>query len=305
MCDKPGDDRPSGSCVDMGKAKSAIRTFLLLMDPMIDRVGLAVSPPAVGPRAGSGDSPSNVCSMPVDTNQWFGYDAWSPWWMTGAGTGYRSQDRAFYVVSSLTDDDVDNNPTDDYVIKNPDGTTSLNTAGSGLVQTLNCVKANGSTSYSMAIVEAQHELDTHGRGGVQDVIVFFTDGGANVTQETAGGHWNGSSPWNMRPCGAGVSATDRLPSSTVVYTIGYDLENQESDRQRCNTPESNGHSDFSNPKEVCQTWGCTPQAALLAMASEPNNFYYTANASDLKKIFIRIAADLQRPASRLLDDSTP
>ena len=117
MCDAPGDDRPSNRCEDLGQARAGVQRFVSLMDPKIDRVGLAVTPPAVGPQAGGGDTPGNTCAMPLDTNRWFGYDAWAPYWETGAGTGYRGQDRAFYVVSSLTDDDVDNDPTDDYVVK--------------------------------------------------------------------------------------------------------------------------------------------------------------------------------------------
>ena len=261
MCDAPGDDRPSNKCEDLGQARAGVRTFVSLMDPKIDRVGLAVTPPAVGPRAGGGDSPNNVCGMPLDTNQWFGYDAWSPWWQTGAGSGYRSQDRAFYVVSSLTDDDVDNDPTDDYVVQDPvTGNWSLNSAKSGLVQTIDCVHANGSTSYAMALVEAQHELAAHGRAGVQDVIVFFTDGGANVAQDTAAGplerkHALDDSPLRRgrRGCQAreGSPASSSTRSATTSRT--RTIRSSAATRRTATATRTS-----ATPKEVCRDLGLQP-----------------------------------------------
>jgi hypothetical protein len=44
---------------------------------------------------------------------------------------------------------------------------------------------------------------------------------------------------------------------------------------------------------------------MVAMASDPTNFYNKPNPGQLNTIFTRIAADLQRPASRLIDDNTP
>ena len=45
--------------------------------------------------------------------------------------------------------------------------------------------------------------------------------------------------------------------------------------------------------------------AIRAMASDPANFYNKPNPGQLNSIFTRIAADLARPAARLIDDNTP
>ena len=310
MCDTKD---ANGNCIDLEGARTGISTFISMMDPKLDRVGLAVTPPATGPsdyRTVNGhqvknpDSPDDACAKPTSADNYYGFDAWAPWWQTGSGSGYRGSDRAFYVVQSLSDDDVDGNPSDDYVTKDANGVWDLNSS-SPLVSTLACIQAAGSTSYSMAIDEAQHELDAHGRPDVQDVIVFFTDGGANTRPDFANGYWSDSSPWTTRPCGSGVEASARLPSDTAVYAIGYNLENQESNSQRCQRPGSSGHQDNSQPKETCQTWGCTPQAALMAIASKPENFYYTADANALRILFARVAGDVLTNASRLVDNNLP
>ena len=41
------------------------------------------------------------------------------------------------------------------------------------------------------------------------------------------------------------------------------------------------------------------------MATDPANFYNKPNPGQLNTIFTRIAADLSRPAARLIDDNTP
>jgi Putative Flp pilus-assembly TadE/G-like len=332
MCDTKD---ANGKCIDLEAARNGIATFISMMDPKLDRVGLAVTPPATGPsdysmqdaqpclqwkpfkpktdanctqwtqvQVKNPDSPSDACAAPTSGNNYYGLDAWAPWWQTGSGSAYQGQDRAFYVVSSLSDDDVDGNPNDDYVVKDANGIWDLNPS-SPLVSTLACIKSGGSTSYSLAIDEAQHELTAHGRPDVQDVIVFFSDGGANSTQDVAAGYWTDSTPWPTRPCGQGVEASKRLPSDTAVYSIGYNLENQTANSQRCQKPGTSGHQDNNQPKEVCQTWGCTPQEALKAIASKPENFYYTADANQLKTLFQRVAGDVLTNASRLVDNDLP
>ena len=306
MCDVKVD----GQCRDLEAARLGLQTFVSVMDPQLDRVGLAVTPPAVGPRAGQGDSPNDVCAKPTNSGFYYGFDAWAPWWDTAPATGYRGQDRAHYVVSSLTDDDVDNDPTDDYVIRDANGDWVLNT-NSGLVNTINCVQAAGSTSYAVAITEATRELAEHGRPDVQDVIVFFTDGGANTAHDN-GPHWSGNSPWYSRPCGSGVQAADLAKQvsdsegrHTVFISIGYDLENQEASNQRCQRPGSGGHQDNGQPQETAQVWGRTPQEALQAMASVPENFYYTANPDELQQLFLQVAGEVLANAARLVDNDLP
>ena len=61
-------------------------------------------------------------------------------------------------------------PDFDYLTQTGNGGWQLNNS-SNLLSKLNCLTAAGTTSYSNAIDEAQHELDVHGRGNVQDVMI--------------------------------------------------------------------------------------------------------------------------------------
>jgi Flp pilus assembly protein TadG len=311
MCAGGPSDAPNANpqrCRDLDAAREGMSTFLSLMDPKLDRVGLAVTPPVVGPPAGGGDSGSGMaCDKPDQNDFYFGFDTWAPWWDTSSGS-YRGQDRGFYVVSSLSDDDVDNNPSDDYVIKDANGDWDLNNS-SDIVSKLACTKAAGSTSYAIAIDEARHELQAHGRADVQDVIVFFTDGGANTAHDN-GTHWSGNSPYFNQPCAAGVHAAslakgdaDTQGRHTAIYTIGYDLENQTSAQQRCQRPSSDGHQNTSGSAQP--EVGITPQQALQAMASVPENFYYTADSNALQLLFARVAGDVLTNAARLVDNDLP
>ena len=50
---------------------------------------------------------------------------------------------------------------------------------SALVQTVSCLRMGYGTSYATALERAQAELEEHGNPGVDGVIVFLSDGGAN------------------------------------------------------------------------------------------------------------------------------
>jgi hypothetical protein len=73
---------------------------------------------------------------------------------------------------------------------------------SALVSTINCTRAAGETAYANALEKAQAELELHGRSDADDVIVFFSDGAANVGPT----YYPASSPYRMRPCGQGVAS---------------------------------------------------------------------------------------------------
>jgi hypothetical protein len=154
---------------------------------------------------------------------------------------------------------------------------------------IDCVAAAGSTSYSNAIDEAQHELDVHGRGDVQDVIVLLSDGAANTTPRWVPEYLD-TPEWRARPCGSGVEAAARAKQrGTIIYSIGYDLNGLGTDYEQCRRPGGELES-------------LTAFDAIRAIASEPDNFYNKPDPGQLNAIFTRIAADLQRPAARLIDD---
>ena len=266
MCQKSNgaDDHPQ--CTDLNNAKDGIRTFLGFMDPDLDHVGFAVFPPAY--------NQNSLCVTPTNSAQRYGYDTWWPYWLTGPG----NQTPGIYGINSLADD---------YLV--PSGGSWALNPGSSLIQRIDCVESAGTTSYVNSIEEAQHELEIHGRGDVQDVIVFLSDGAANTAPRWISSYME---PWRNRPCAAGVEAA-RLAkeSGTIIYTIGYDLNGLGTDYEQCRTPGGALES------------GITAYDAIRQIASEPDNFYNKPDPGQLNTIFTRIAADLQRPAARLIDDS--
>ncbi len=77
---------------------------------------------------------------------------------------------------------------------------------SNLVKTINCVQANDRTAYANALEAAQAELDANGRSNAPDIIVFLSDGAANIGPT----YYPTSSPYRMQPCHQGVwSAAER------------------------------------------------------------------------------------------------
>jgi Flp pilus assembly protein TadG len=256
VLDRTGSMCDDPGCTDLNNAKEGIRTFLGFMDPDIDHVGLAVFPPAI---------PNNRCAVPPRTPFNYNYDT----------TDSR------YVISSLQYD---------YLL--PDG--SLNPA-STLVQMLGCTQAAGRTSYADAIEESMTELATHGRGNVQDVIVFLSDGAANT-----GSKWRGNdTPYRLQPCHQGVwSANTAKTNNMLVYTIGYGLAPDFSSGEQCHPYNWSGgqQSNLEQPPILARE-------ALMQMATEPDNFYDKPTPGQLNYIFTRIAADISRPAARLIDDS--
>jgi hypothetical protein len=163
---------------------------------------------------------------------------------------------------------------------------------SNLVQMLNCVQGAGSTAFVQAIDEAQHELDTNGRGNVQNVIVFLSDGAANEDVGQLPSYMD-TSYYHQHPCYAGIRAAQNAKGlGTIIFTIGYDLNGLGTDYEQCKT--SSGSKD-----------SITSFDTIKQIASDPSDFYNKPDPGTLNYIFTRIAADLSRPASRLIDDNTP
>jgi hypothetical protein len=168
----------------------------------------------------------------------------------------------------------------------------LNTS-SDLVTTLNCQRGGGETSYANALEQAQAELDRDGRPGVQDVIVFFSDGAAN----TGPSYYPTSSPYRKQPCHQGVTSAGAAKSrGTVVYSIGYDLDALNGGANRCTAYS------FTGPDEQPPI---TAYSALQQIASNANTFYNQPGPGELNTIFTQVAADIQRGAAGLVDNSTP
>jgi len=270
MCQKSNgaDDHPT--CTDLASAKEGIKTFLGFMDPNLDHVGLSVFPPAYNQQS--------HCVTPTNGQQRYGYDTYFPYWIPAPG----GQTPGLYAIASVEDD---------YLVPNGSGGWKLaSSSQSWLVNTIDCVESAGTTAYANAIDEAQHELNEHGRGNVQDVIVFLSDGAANTTPRWVSSYLD-TPQWRSQPCASGVEAARMAKNSgTIIYSIGYDLNGFGTDFEKCRQP--NGQLEG----------GITAFDAIQQIASEPRNFFNKPDPGQLNTIFTRIAADLQRPAARLIDD---
>jgi hypothetical protein len=164
---------------------------------------------------------------------------------------------------------------------------SLNTS-SNLVSTINCVQGGGGTSYSNAIESAQAELDAHGRSDVQDVIIFLSDGAANLGPS----YYSTSSPYRTQPCHQGVtSAGYSKAKGTIVYSIGYALNDA-----------TGGCTSYTGAAEKP---AITVTQALQGIATSPANFYNQPNPGQLNTIYTDIAKDIGRGTSALTSDTTP
>jgi hypothetical protein len=182
MCqDSNGNDDPA--CTDLVNARSGMMAFLGEMDSSIDRVGLAVFPPAA--------SQGTRCSKPASANNY----------------AYNSQS-APYVIVPLSSD-----------YKAP-GPTGAITQQSSLVSTINCVKGGGGTAYATAIDKARAELETNGRANAWKVIILLTDGAANTAPSYyASSSSYKTQPCHQGINSAQIAKNEKF----LVYAIGYDL----------------------------------------------------------------------------------
>jgi hypothetical protein len=312
----PGQNDPN--CTDLKNARNGVRAFVNNLDPSIDKVGLALFPPVLDkswrascPAGGytpwTGTSNPNAPPYPNQDGKYYAYDQW--WAADGSkkppGTP-SSSDSSVYVVADL--EGADGTPADDYLVKNAQGNWILNETQSGgpgtsaFLQRLGCTSGAGSTSYALSLEEAQYQLSLRGRGNVQDVIIFLSDGAANTSPRDVGSHWSGGGTWWQRPCGAGVQAASNIKAGgTIIYTIGYDLDAGSGAPEKCRQPNANGHSNGGNPVEV----GYDAFTAIQAMATTPQHFYNKPNPGDLTQIFLAIAKDLSASRGRLIDNTNP
>jgi hypothetical protein len=159
---------------------------------------------------------------------------------------------------------------------------------SNLVQTINCVRGNGTTAYANALEKAQAELDRGGRSNVPDIIVFLSDGAAN----TGPTYYSTTSPYRRQPCHQGVwSAANIKSRGTLIYSIGYDLDALNGGANKCQRWDGTNESPT-----------ITAYTAISQIASRPDTFYNQPGPGELKTIFTAIAADIGKGSSSLIDN---
>ena len=134
------------ACTDLNNAREGMKTFLTYLEPTTQWVGLAVLPPA----------PANECGARLHPHT------------TRRELRPTGRTRKYTIVP-LSNDYSNNRVLD---------------PNSDLVYTINCQKGNGYTAYANALEAAQQELDANGRPDVKDVIVFLSDGAANIGPST-------------------------------------------------------------------------------------------------------------------------
>ena len=159
---------------------------------------------------------------------------------------------------------------------------------SDLVRTIECQQGEGRTAYANALEAAQRELDRSGRPDVKDVIIFLSDGAANIGPT----YHSTSSPYRTQPCHQGVwSASDIKDGDTQIYSIGYDLDALNGGANKCTSYTGADERPF-----------ITAYQALEQIASSDDAFYNQPNPGELRTIFTKIAADLAQGSSALIDD---
>jgi hypothetical protein len=165
----------------------------------------------------------------------------------------------------------------------------LNTS-SQLVSTINCIKAAGETSYATAIEKAQAELVTHGRPDVEHVIIFFSDGAANIGPN----YYSMGSDYRTRPCHQGVTSAENVRGEgSSIFSIGYDLNADDGGANVCR------YKGFTGPLEVP---AITAYAALQGIADSGDHFFVQPGTGDLSHIYLEIAAEFSRGASGLVSN---
>jgi hypothetical protein len=303
MCDQTD----SGGCIDLNGAKTGFRTLMQTMDSKLDQIGLVDLP-------GVNTSASDPCGAVASVSGASPYDG--------------------PLISYLVD-----TMRTDYQLANGSPNTASNLYKHSVTgSSTSCIRAGGGTSYSQAIKTAVNELTAHGRANTTKIVIFMTDGAANV-----GPVWNCKANVNKNvpgcvsmaynnyentnPCQSSVdiAAQAKTNQHIIFYTIGYNLNQQPQD----SICERGVWGTTSNPKSAptdtsqnadwaqghIQGSGCytnsickespaiTPVQTLQRIATDPNK-YYTASSGHLDEVFAQIAADIESGTSRLANPAS-
>ena len=212
------DSRNRADCSDMNNAKEGVHTLLSILNPPYAQVGMIAFPPLDG-------ASTPVCNSPQGTSTNY--------------TAYDSTDRRYLTDQIGSDYKLANgtaNPASGLYTHTVEGDETK------------CVIADGYTSYSEALRRAKLELDTHGRANIPDVIVFLTDGEANIgsvyssngkaytkADGTKSTYGTSAFPDNAplyppgnaddeQPCQTAMNLADTYKAAGVtIYSIGYAL----------------------------------------------------------------------------------
>jgi hypothetical protein len=251
-------------------AQNAIKTFLGLMLPSQDKVGLALMPP---PKTLAKTCSSSQSDLSYDNPATPTVDPNYPYVVVPLSTDYRTSD-----------------------------TGPLNTSSS-LVSTVNCVTAPGGhgSSFATAIDKVQAYLAANHDPKSQDVIIFLGDGLSNYGPVYYDNPVKNpeTSPYRLTPCHQTItSAQNAYAAGTQIYAIAYDT----SGGGNCNgwkagTDSPQQTTTFSGTESPTISGTTTMQG----VAQPSTNYYNQPTAGDLTTIFTQVAMALTGPA--LVDDN--
>jgi Flp pilus assembly protein TadG len=293
-------DRTLSMSGDISQLRSGIQAFLEGLDPNLDDVSLLVLPPIPG--GGS------VCSAAPGKT---GYPLQS-------GDSYPNDPKATYLAVHMSND---------YLTSG--GALNPN---SSLVQKVNCLQAGGSTSFLDALTAGYNELknDGSGRPGVQPVIVFESDGAANVEPDSYYSNANGTT-WSLGhgqsttvyppasgyesdvlyPCNSAINYAKNViqPAGILVYTVYYGANaSQPVDKDCFQSPHAAFTYNKASYPAVGYTTadeGLTGQSTLAQMATQPTDgttdAFVAEQTTDLVAQFATVAGKLD--GARLVPDS--
>ena len=161
------------------------------------------------------------------------------------------------------------------------------------------MQSAGSTSYSFGLKAAKAELDARGRANVPKIIIFMTDGEANIGP-VFGSTYTRTHPENIQPCHEAINTAQQIKNDGVtIYAIGYDLRDDVTGGYAtCKEGTRTGGHNNSNTNES----PVITSYATLSQIASPGNFYNKPDAGQVNTIFAAIVADIASGTSRLVDE---
>jgi hypothetical protein len=142
---------------------------------------------------------------------------------------------------------------------------------------------------------AQGELNANGRPGVQKVIIFLSDGAANMGP----GYLSATSPYRTNPCGRSVqiASAARAAAKALIYSIAYDLDVSGAEACYAARGANVGGTIAGNQN--------TPEVPLIkanqamTQIATPGNDFYQPQPTQLVGVVDAITADLAKGTSRI------
>jgi Flp pilus assembly protein TadG len=292
------DEDNDHDCTDLNNAKAGVRTMLGMLNPPYSQIGMIAFPPLQS-------TSTNVCSSPQGTSNDY--------------TAYDSANRGYLA------DQIGSDYKTAGVLNTNSGLYKHTVSGDS-----GCILADGYTSYSEALRRAQAELNAHGRANVPDVIVFLTDGEANIGS-IYGVDDPVYPPGNLddeQPCHTAINVADNIKAAgTTIYSIGYALGSNtkctgggwtwidavpavKNKKGQIITPAIPAHyCDPAVDDEDCKHRASDHNESPTIYSDDtvediasPGNFYNKPSAGQLNTIFAAIATDIGSGSSRLVDD---